>query len=73
MPNWYTINHLTILHTHNETQLPTAACRWQFVYCGMHPSGKVAISRHLAIPGFPQSDHTVSKLSAAAGSLCSEV
>ena len=21
MPNWYTINHLTILHTHNETQL----------------------------------------------------
>ena len=41
--------------------------------CGMYPAGKVAISRHLAIPGFPQSDHTVSKLSADAASLCSEV
>ena len=41
--------------------------------CGMYPAGKVAISQHLAIPGFPQSDHTVSKLSADAGSLCSEV
>ena len=27
MPNWYTINHPTTLHTHNETQWPTAACR----------------------------------------------
>jgi hypothetical protein len=35
--------------------------------------GKVAISQHLAIPGFPQSDHTVGKLSADAVSLCSEV
>jgi hypothetical protein len=34
---------------------------------------KVAISQHLAIPGFPQSDHTVGKLSVDAGSLCSEV
>ena len=41
--------------------------------CGMYPAGKVAISRHLATPGFPQSDHTVGKLSADAGSLCSEV
>ena len=39
--------------------------------CGMYPAGKVDISRHLAIPGFPQSDH-VSKTSADAGSLCSE-
>ncbi len=37
--------------------------------CGMYPTGKVAISQHLAIP---QSDHTVGKLSADAGSLCSE-
>ena len=41
--------------------------------CGMYSAGKVDISQHLAIPGFPQSDHTVSKLSANAGSLCSEV
>ena len=41
--------------------------------CGMYPVGKVAISQHLAIPWFPQSDHTVGKLSADAGSLCSEV
>ena len=38
--------------------------------CGMYPAGKVAISQH---PGFPQCDHTVGKLSADAGSLCSEV
>ena len=41
--------------------------------CGMYPAGKVDISQHLATPGFPQSDHTVGKLSADAGSLCSEV
>ena len=40
--------------------------------CGMYPAGKVDISRHLAIPGFPQSDHTVGKPSVDAGSLCSE-
>ena len=39
------------------------------LHCGMYPAGKVAISRHLATPGFPQCDHTVSKLSADAGSL----
>ena len=27
--------------------------------CGMYPAGKVDISQHLAIPRFPQSDHTV--------------
>ena len=41
--------------------------------CRMYPAGKVAISQHLATPGFPQVDHTVGKLSADAGSLCSEV
>jgi hypothetical protein len=41
--------------------------------CGTYPACKVDISLHLAIPGFPQSDHTVNKLSADAGSLCSEV
>ena len=32
MPNWYTINHPTTLHTHNETQWPAAACRWQLIF-----------------------------------------
>ena len=40
--------------------------------CGMYPANKVDISQHLASPGFPQSDHTVGKPSADAGSLCSE-
>ena len=40
---------------------------------GMYPGGKVAISWHLATPGFPQFDHYVGKLSADTGSLCSEV
>ena len=40
--------------------------------CGMYPTGKIAISQHLAIPGFPQSDHTVGKLSGDAGSLSSK-
>ena len=41
--------------------------------CGMYSAGKVDISQHLAIPGFPQSDHTVSKLSADADSLWNTV
>jgi hypothetical protein len=40
--------------------------------CEMYPAGKVDISRHLATPGFPQSDHTVGEPSADADSLCSE-
>jgi hypothetical protein len=40
--------------------------------CGMYPAGKVTMSQHLATPGFPQSDHTVGKLSVDAGLLCSE-
>ena len=40
--------------------------------CGMYPADKVDISWHLAIPGFPPSDHTAGKRSADAGSLCSE-
>ena len=43
------------------------------LHCGMYPAGTVTISQHLAIPGFPQSDHTVGKLSANTGSLFSEV
>ena len=43
------------------------------LHCGMYPAGKVAISQHLATPGFPQCAHTVGKLSADVGSLCSEV
>ena len=38
----------------------------------MYPAGNVDISRHLAISGFPQSDHTIGKLSANAGLLSSE-
>jgi hypothetical protein len=41
--------------------------------CGMYPAEKVVISQQLATPGFPQCDHTVGKLSADDGSLCSEV
>ena len=40
--------------------------------CGMYPAGKVDISQHLAIPGFPKIDHTVGKPSADAGSQCSK-
>ena len=39
----------------------------------MYPAGKVAISRQLATSWFPQFEHTASKLSGDAGSLCSEV
>jgi hypothetical protein len=42
------------------------------LHCRMYPAGKVDIYQPLAIPGFPQSDHTVGKPSADAGSLCSE-
>ena len=34
---------------------------------------KMLFLQHLAIPGFPQSDHTVSKLNADAGSLWNTV
>ena len=40
--------------------------------CRMYPAGKVDISRHLATPGFLQSDHTVGEPCAYAGLLCSE-
>ena len=43
------------------------------LHCGMYLAGKVDISQHLAIPGFPQSDHTVGKLSVDAGSLWNTV
>ena len=38
--------------------------------CGMYPEGKVDISQHIAIPGFPQIDHTVSMPNTDTGSLC---
>ena len=69
MSNWYNINHPS--HTMKSSDpllLADGNLQW-----GMYPAGKVAISGHLAIPGFPQVDHTVGKLSADAGSLCSEV
>ena len=40
---------------------------------GMYPADKVAIFQHLVTPRFPQGDHTINKLRANAGSLCSEV
>ena len=35
-------------------------------------AGKHDVSQHLAIPRFPQSDHTVGKASEDTGSRCSE-
>ena len=72
MPNWYTINHPTTLHTHNETSDPLLLAD-DTLRCRMYPACKFAISQHLATLGFPQCDHTVGELSADAGSLCSEV
>ena len=65
---------LTILQHFTHTMKPSDPLLLDdgTLRCGMYPAGKVAISRHLATPGFPQSDHTVGKLSADAGSLCSE-
>ena len=40
--------------------------------CRIYPAGKVDVFQHLAILGFPQSNHSVSKPSADAGLLCSE-
>ena len=67
MPNWYTINHPTTLHTHTMKPSDPLLLADGTLRCGMYPAGKVAISRHLVTPGFPRCDHTVSKLSADAG------
>ena len=72
MLNWYTINHPTTLHTHNETSDPLLLAN-DTLHCRMYPTCKFAISQHLATPGFPQCDHTVGELSKASGSLCCEV
>ena len=40
------------------------------LHWGMYPEGKVDISQHIAIPGFPQIDHTVSMPNTDTGSLC---
>ena len=37
--------------------------------CWMYPAARITLSNHLAISGFHQSDHTVSKLTADADSL----
>ena len=64
--------------TYNESSLwnPVTHCCLLLanvtLCCRMYLACKVHISQHLAIPGFPQSDHTVNKTSADAGSLCSE-
>ena len=60
------------MKVHYETQWPTAAHRCHNLHWRMYPACKVDISQHLAIPGFPQSDHTVGKPSLDAGLLCSE-
>ena len=41
--------------------------------CGMYPADKVAISQHLVTPRFPRCNQIVRKVSADAGTLCSEV
>ena len=66
-PSYYTTLHYT--HTHNKILLLADGA----LFCGMYPTGKVAISQQLVTPGFPKCDHTVSKLSADTGLLCSEV
>ena len=71
MPNRYTINHPTTLHTHKMKPSDPLLLADVTLCCRMYPAGKVDISQHLV--GFPRSDHTVGKLSAFAGSLCSEV
>ena len=50
MPNWYTINHPTTLQTHNETQWPTAACRWHFALQDVSRRQ----SCNLSTPSYPQ-------------------
>ena len=37
--------------------------------CWMYPTNQTTLSPTLAVPGFAQSDHTVSKLGADVGSL----
>ena len=69
MPNWYTINHPTPHFTHTMKPSDPLLLADGTLRCGMYPEGKVAISQHLATPGFPQSNHTVGKLSADTGSL----
>ena len=64
-PSGYTIDHPTTLHTRKNLSDPLLLADGT-LRCGMYPAGKVAISQHLATPGFPQFDHNVGKLSAVA-------
>ena len=68
MPNRYTINHPTTLHTHKETQWPNAAHGWHFALQDVSHRQNC----HVLTPSHPQCDHAVFKLSVDAGSLCSE-
>jgi hypothetical protein len=66
------LQHFTLtMKVHSKTQWPTAA-RNITLHCRMYPTCKVVISQYLAIPGLPQSGHTVGKSSADAGSLYCE-
>ena len=59
--------------SHTHTMKPSNALLLADVTfcCRMYPADKVDISQHLAIPGFHQSDHAVSKPNVDTGSLCS--
>ena len=73
MPNWYTINHPKTLRTHTMKPSDPLLLADGALRCRMYPTYKAAISQYLGTLGFPQCDHTIGKLSADAGSLCSEV
>ena len=45
MPNWYTINHPTTLHTHTMKPSDPLLLAYGTLRCGMYPAGKVAISQ----------------------------
>jgi hypothetical protein len=60
MLHWYNINHPTnTSHTHTMKPSDLLLLAHGTLQSRMYHAGKVDISRHLAIPGFPQSNHTV--------------
>ena len=58
------------VHTHQLIPLLLAKSG---LSCWIYPTDQLLFPQHLAIHGFPQSDHTVSKLSVNAGSLLNTV
>ena len=70
MPNWYTILKRC---THAIKPSEPLLLANGTLRCEMYHAGKVDIYRHLATPWISGCDHTIGKLSADAGSLCSEV